>query len=482
MRSPARISHSSRRLFFALAILAGVFVALDLCRRVPLTELNADEGFYLAAAQAALDGKLPYFDYAYTQTPLLPLANAPIVAMLGTSLSGVRWSSVLWTLSALPLVFLLAGGRRRPCGGLIALSALAASPSVLAELVIGKTYPCSQFFLLLAAAAFVLPARPVLRVCVSSLFGALAIGSRLTLFPSVALLWLALAFLLRKELRPVVALGFFLLGGTLLLGPFYFGRPESFFFFNWDYHQASLVVRHPPGFWTRELFFSPASWLLALLAVPLAWQRRKVDPVGTAFLAAGLGGILVNLSLVGMYEPYVTPFLPLMLAGAGRLLCPAEEASWRAVLVVLAIALCHLPAAKPVRSDSFSDAAPAARFLREHTPPGAPVLASMPEIPLEAGRPLYRDLVMGKFAVTMELSQDKTRRLHMVSFDELCEAIARREPAAIVVSRWKSWNFAWSLPGLFIYENGYRQLWKAVGQGYGVGYENETYVVLLRKN
>ena len=40
-------------------------------------ELNADEGFYLAASKATLQGELPYRDYAYTMMPLLPILQAP---------------------------------------------------------------------------------------------------------------------------------------------------------------------------------------------------------------------------------------------------------------------------------------------------------------------------------------------------------------------------------------------------------------------
>lgn len=483
MQQSERIPSSSRGLFLGLSLFVGVFLLVDLCGRVPATELNADEGFYLASAQATLEGKLPYFDYAYTQAPLLPFANAPLIAALGPSLSSIRWSGVIWTALALPLVFLLAGGVKRPVGALLAFVALASSPAVLAELVIGKSYPASQFFLLLAAAAFVLPARPALRFCWLSFFGVLAFGSRLTLLPSVTLLWLALTLLHRRDFRPLFAAGIFLLTGALLLGPFYFGRSESFFFFNWDYHQASLVLRHPPGFWTKELLFSPACWCVGVLALPWAWQKRKDEPIGVAFFAAGLAGILFNVSVVGMYEPYVTPMLPLLLAGAGRLLAaPAEQRAATAMPAFGLVALCFLFATKPEAKTNFSDAAPAARFLREHTAPGARVLASMPEIPLEAGRPLYRDLVMGKFATTLELSKNKIRRLGMISFDDLRAAIDRREPAAIVVSRWKSWNFAWSVPGLFISETAYREVWEAIARGYGVAYQNETYVVFLPKN
>jgi hypothetical protein len=53
---------------FAVALLvAGVWLALA-SRVLIHTDLNADEGFYLAASHALHDGLLPYRDYLYTQS------------------------------------------------------------------------------------------------------------------------------------------------------------------------------------------------------------------------------------------------------------------------------------------------------------------------------------------------------------------------------------------------------------------------------
>lgn len=37
-----------------------------------LGKANADEGWYLYASKLVYEGQLPYQDFAYTQTPLLP--------------------------------------------------------------------------------------------------------------------------------------------------------------------------------------------------------------------------------------------------------------------------------------------------------------------------------------------------------------------------------------------------------------------------
>ena len=59
----------------------------------------------------------------------------------------------------------------------------------------------------------------------------------------------------------------------------------------------------------------------------------------------------------------------------------------------------------------------------------------MPEIAIEADPPLYRNLVMGKFAVTTEIAaRSALPDSHLMTFDELTDAGERSLPAAIVGS------------------------------------------------
>lgn len=56
-------------------LIVGILLTLELCHWEVWSKLNADEGFYLAASRATLQGELPYFDYAYTQGPFLPCST-----------------------------------------------------------------------------------------------------------------------------------------------------------------------------------------------------------------------------------------------------------------------------------------------------------------------------------------------------------------------------------------------------------------------
>ncbi|MBC7896442.1 MAG: hypothetical protein H7066_13590, partial [Cytophagaceae bacterium] len=63
--------------------------------------MNADEGFYAIAARPVMEGDLPYRDFGYTQMPLLPYFNGPILARTGYGLFEQRWLNAAWAALAL---------------------------------------------------------------------------------------------------------------------------------------------------------------------------------------------------------------------------------------------------------------------------------------------------------------------------------------------------------------------------------------------
>ncbi len=75
--------------------LAGFHVACGL--------MNVDEGFYATAARAVWQGELPYQDFGYTQTPLLPYVNGALMKLTRFGLFEQRAINGLWALLALAL-------------------------------------------------------------------------------------------------------------------------------------------------------------------------------------------------------------------------------------------------------------------------------------------------------------------------------------------------------------------------------------------
>ena len=66
-----------------------------------------DEGWYLMAICNVLEGKKPYADFLYTQTPLLPYCYGTVMAFTGPSIEAGRWISYGFGLAATVLIILL---------------------------------------------------------------------------------------------------------------------------------------------------------------------------------------------------------------------------------------------------------------------------------------------------------------------------------------------------------------------------------------
>ncbi|HRG56548.1 MAG TPA: hypothetical protein PLG56_10940, partial [Lacunisphaera sp.] len=84
-------------------ILAGVVHATAAFFFIRHGALNPDEGFYAAAARAVWQGEMPYRDFGYTQTPLLPYVNGALLALTGHGLFEQRTINGLWAAAALAL-------------------------------------------------------------------------------------------------------------------------------------------------------------------------------------------------------------------------------------------------------------------------------------------------------------------------------------------------------------------------------------------
>jgi hypothetical protein len=440
--------------------------------------LNADEGFYLAAGKALERGLLPYRDYLYTQTPFLPLIQGPFFLFLPASLAGLRTLSFLWT-----ALFLAGAGAFawKSLGGLRTAGFLAVCllcPAALGFLSIGKTYPLAQLLLLATALPLFGPGSWKNKLLVLSAAGVLCVGVRLTMAPAVAVLWAGFWLLHRAEARPVLMIGVPALLALAALGPFVAMDPVAFAFSNWTFHHDSLIPRDAAGWAADFLRFAPGP--LALMAFAAARRRAWATPFGIV-LGASAAGIVSNVLLAGIYPEYVTPFLFVGALGAAGMLAAGPSRRLEAAAYAAALATALATASLPARSTCLTDADAAAAFLDRSLSSDDPVLASMPEIPVQADRPLFRNLVMGKFTVTADLAPAAADRLHFIRFDDLVGALDRREPAAVVLSTSANGNFAYSLPSYRRFnERSRRKLAEALDRGYVKAFGNATYLILVR--
>lgn len=493
MSQPTASDGASRLSTICVLVLLVAAFGVAINHGVQVSRLNADEGFYLGAPLATLKGELPYRDYAYTQGPLLPMINAPLLAMFPPTLATVRWISAGWNILGIGAAFLLLQGWRRPVQAAGWLLLLLASPLAMSFLSIGKTYSLAQFLVLVASSGLVLPVSWRKRLLWLSFFGVLTVGTRLTLAPVIGLLWLGLWWLHRREAKAGWMLGAPLGFTAILLGPFIVPDPERFVYWNLQYYlefqKAVTGGLHPDGFWRAEFLFCPGIWTGVLLAVVLSGRAWKKDPAAVFLLGAATIGLLFNLLRVGVYAEYATPFVLLLLVGAGRVVLAAEPPRWLApaacgVLAVASVFLAQRPELHPTQQKTplLAQAREAARFLEEQTKPGDEVLACNAEIPLAAHRPLFRNLIMGKFAVTTEYSATRAARLGLVHYQEILDATDGGKMPAIAMTWFNTWNFAWTAPSLRLTPEYYTRLGQNISRYYALAYYNDIYLVVLPKD
>ena len=109
-----------------------------------------DEGFYALAARLVFDGKLPYLDFFYTQTPLLPYVYGAVLAVFGKEWIFARLTSAVLTALVGTLLFHMVHRQARSLAWAgLALFLFLSNSMILAWYLTVQTYALSSLLLLL---------------------------------------------------------------------------------------------------------------------------------------------------------------------------------------------------------------------------------------------------------------------------------------------------------------------------------------------
>lgn len=445
----------ARRAWLALgfAVVFGTHLALT-TYYLDSSRMGADEGFYAIAARSAVEGQVPYRDFAYTQMPLLPYLNGAAMAIVGFGLTSQRAINIVWSCLALLGVILALRqrlGRWEP--GLVAAFAVAASPHWAEMQSIGTSHGAAGMALALATAA-VLTTFPLRRRAIAfAVLGTLATGIRLSCGPVVALLALALIVEAPtwKERLIVAAIPAAVAAAALL--PFLLMAPEQMLFNVWYYHLASVFDRRSLAQAVEWWHISPAAILFlltGLLGLPALIARRQWTVA--LLLIAALVGVVTPMIPRSAYGVYITP-AALVAAVAGITafwtVGPTAGNPFRHIAWVLPALVLYHPLPTTLGASGTSEEPEAiGAYLREHVPPG-PVLTPVPIVAIEAGRDVVPGTEMGMFAAMRPEDRKLARRLNLVTLQDLIGFVEDQRPAAIVKMKGSSkWNFKWTVPTL----------------------------------
>jgi hypothetical protein len=449
--------------------------------------LNFDEGFYAYVARDVMRGRVPYRDFAYTQTPVLPYLEGAAMSLTGYGVREQRWINA--ACGALALILGLLVWRRHGVHwahcAVLTLGWCLCVPLLYYD-TIGKTYAWAQLWLVVAAATFFVPAKPLIKLALFSLAGVLAVGCRLTVLPAVLGLWVGLAVLERSRLswtRLIAGPG---LAALLILGPFFVADPMNASFWELSYHfsyhsQSALPPNHFRALW-QSIAMAPGVAVLAAVSLARAW-RSPWEPGGWILLA-GVAGWILSAGLPEVYTDYAIPCLPLAIVGSGCLFQPALHPSramtggFPLVLLGLAVGGLFTPH-RGIFLDGYLDAVDhTGAYVRSHTRPEDLVLTPMPEIALAAHRDVPAGLELGKFGVTVEMDEPTALRRHILTIGRLRQLIGSEQAPVVVLCRFRNGNFAWSVPSLRHFSRAaQRQLFEPLLQHYGCTYLDDHFLV-----
>jgi hypothetical protein len=438
----------------AFAGVLGVYAALA-AHYHGASAMAPDESFYSVAAREAVDGRLPYRDFAYTQMPLLPYVNGALLAIAGRTLAAHRAINAVWgafTVAAVLWIVRRRTGAIAPA--LLAGFLVAASPRWVSVQALAVWCAPTGAFLTIALGAALHRGSYWPRAAVFAVAAAIACGCRLTSAPIVAVM--ALLFALEGDARRRLATAALFVGVPLAaIAPFALAAPASFAF--------DVVRYHLGGAHERDLYVRAAQWwnvapavtagfAALLFAIPrLLRERASVELV---LLATGAVALLLPMAPPSAWGVYISASVPVAAAGGAIVLHGLAESRAtiaRVAWALPALSLCILSPPVATAAHPPDEVAEMAAFVRAKVPPG-PLLTPLGVVAVEAGRRVLPGTEMGTFAAMAPADSAAAHARGFTVVPDLTAAVTRREPVAVLrISAPRSslsWNFGWAVPSM----------------------------------
>jgi hypothetical protein len=447
----------------ALAILSAAIIPMALCRPI-----DGDEGFFLMAARLISEGRTLYRDFFFLHAPAVPYLFGSWFALVGPGWYAARLLSALIGVAIGMLVFehlQQATGRWR--WALLGTALYAMTGLVLGWFTPVKSLGASCLFTL---AAVSLLARGGKRsVLVGGIFLGLAAAARLYLVVGIPC---TLLFLWRREgwsrqLRGDV--GRLLLGllvGSLPLLLVLIQDPQAFLFGTVEYHtlrdlrSAGVVGDWPQKRATllavlglHEAEGAGSIQFLGLVMLALASLLSAATPRNSLFASLWLALFVVSLLPTPSYPQYFALLVPFLIVEGVTFLASLQLSFLRRALVLGLAAYGALGFADIrrflVTGANVPGMGDRARRARWSIPHVAAVGRAIDEQHLPVGGSWWPGyFVSAKTPITVELAndfgrlvarkipEDRRRRFHIVTHEEMAGMLQRKEPALFVEGIW----------------------------------------------
>jgi hypothetical protein len=487
-------------------VLVGVYLA-SAGANVFFGGMNPDEGFYALAARAVMAGEVPYRDFGYTQMPLLPYLNGPLLALAGYGLWEQRLVNGLWCGLGLLLIGIWLARRRGAPVAAFTLLLFPLNAPWMYFMHLGKTYAFTGLVCSAAGLLHLELAPGWRKGAILGALGVLGVGCRLPAAPFFTVLWLAAlgeAWTVDRRrlwLAVVIPLGV----TALLLGPFWLAAPDTFLFWVFEFHRLSLPSRNWQLAWREIAMLAPALWLAAVAALFVALRRPAWTRAHTLAVAAGLT-LASNLLPRGIFEEYAVPYLPSLALAVVWILIPRSDSlsGLHAARLAIGLLLAQLLAAPIVnwsaqRNRGLSPSAWLTLNAPDYNPRLPVQLARATALAKQqlgsggrlAGSNLIlagvaselpgADLRMGPFAVTAELPEERAAKLHLATPRRLAAIFADPRTRVLAFFNRPLLNYAWSMPSFANVPEVDRRIWVEIfRREYMVVYQEGDFLLLAR--
>jgi hypothetical protein len=457
--SPSLPSPPSDRRAKAYGILCGV-VAVILAGLLIYSQIRAfswDSGFHLLAARLIREGKRPYLDFCFPQTPLNAYLNAAWMSIFGDTWRSVQALAAILTAGAILLtadfVYLRFPEAQWKLPGAIFAAVLCASIyNVVAYGAVAQAYGISLF---LSVAGLRLAMDAVRRGSLWLIFAAavsLSASAACSLLTAAAVPVILVWCVFENPSRRWKTAAAFVAGSIVPFLPvarLAVEGPRQVLFNLVQYQTLYRRVK-----WDGasehdiEILFSltgtPAALLLILLAAAGLWWLTRNSDVdrrlrSELYLSAAVG-IAISAEVATAHPTFeryfllATPFLAIPAAVglfvAGSRLYRADR-PWPVVGAAAALAIFGLTGQLYDERDSLNWRAleQVAAKVNQVTPPGAPVFLDEPTFYLSR-RPLP-DGMEFSHAYKLELSAAQNRLLHIIPQARIDEMIRQKTFATV---------------------------------------------------
>jgi hypothetical protein len=417
-----------------------------------------DEGYHLIAAQQISQGKLPYIDFCFPQTPLNAYANAAVIKLFGQHWRPVHVLATLFSLGAMLLTaqFMLSRfpvlNWRLPCA--IAAAVFVGLNEVVIQFgTIGQAYGICLFFTVAAyRVALLTPERVTLLLPLAcGVLAGIAAGSSLLTAPIalMLLLWIFFYSQVGQPWRKALA---FIFGVSFAFMPLFwlfFRGPEQTIFNVLKYHALYRRSDWPgAGYHDLQVFTSWLDSTQALTLVLLAatgvafllkqapWSRlQRAEFYLAAWISVADGVYLCTPHpTFGRYFIFLTPFMT-VLSMLGLYVLAAKMGSgarplWpTGIAATLMTLMCSSFVVNSFQESTWQDYEKVAQKVASVTPPGGRIFADeLVYFALGRNPPSGMEV---SYTHTVTLSQRDEKLEHIVSLQELKDQFAHHDFATV---------------------------------------------------